>query len=62
MTWVGGQTGVAAGSIYATAQSASMGGAATGVIAAVGGMSVGGLLATAAVPVVAVAGGVAWMM
>jgi len=59
MTWMGGQTGIAAGSAYAAAQSASMGGAATGLVAAVGGMTVGGVLVAAAMPVAA-AGGVAY--
>jgi hypothetical protein len=49
MAWLGGHTGIAAGSTYAAAQSASMGGAATGVVATVGGMSVGGFLAAATI-------------
>lgn len=48
MAWLGGHTGVATGSAYAAAQSASMGGTATGVVATVGGMSVGGFLAAGA--------------
>jgi hypothetical protein len=52
MSWVGGQTGITAGSTYAIAQSASMGGAATGVVATIGGMSVGGLAMSVVVPVV----------
>jgi hypothetical protein len=49
MTWLAGHTGIAAGSAYAAAQSASMGGAATGAVAAVGGMTVGGVLAVPAI-------------
>jgi hypothetical protein len=56
MTWMGGQTGIAAGSAYAVAQSASMGGAATGLVATVGGMTVGGVLVAAAAVPVAVVG------
>ena len=47
MAWLGGHAGIAARSTYAAAQSASMGGAATGVAATVGGMSVGGFLTAA---------------
>jgi hypothetical protein len=53
MTWLGGHTGIAAGSAYAAAQSASMGGTASGLVATVGGMTVGGALVTVAVPVAA---------
>lgn len=60
MTWLGGHTGIAAGSAYAAAQSASMGGAATGVVAAVGGMTVGGVLAVPAV--VGAVGGAAYFI
>ena len=49
MAWLGGHTGIAAGSAYAAAQSASMGGAATRVVASVGGMTVGSVLAVPAV-------------
>jgi hypothetical protein len=52
MTYLGGQSGIAAGSAYAVAQSASIGGAATGIVATVGTMSVGTVLAASAVPVV----------
>jgi hypothetical protein len=41
----GGKTGIVAGSAYAAAQSASMGGTATGVVASVGGMTVGSVVA-----------------
>jgi hypothetical protein len=58
MTWLGGQSGIAAGSAYAIAQSASMGGTATGIIATVGGMTVGGLVVSVAVPVVVIGGSV----
>ena len=51
MSWMGGATGVEAGSAYAVAQSAAMGGASTGLVATVGGMTVGGLVATAALPI-----------
>jgi hypothetical protein len=54
MTWMGGASGIQAGSAYAVAQSAAMGGSATGVIATVGGMTLGGL----AVPAVAAVGAV----
>jgi hypothetical protein len=40
MTYLGGQAGIQAGSTYAVAQSASMGGAAGGLVAAVGSMTV----------------------
>ena len=56
MTWLGGATGITAGSTYAAAQSAAMGGTAAGVVATVGGMTVGGVLATVAVPMVAIVG------
>jgi hypothetical protein len=58
MTWLGGQAGIQAGSAYAAAQSAAMGGSATGVIATVGGLSVGTLVA---VPVSAVVVGAAML-
>ena len=58
MTWLGGQSGISAGSAYAIAQSASMGGTATGAIATVEGMTVGGLLVSVAVPVVVIGGSV----
>jgi hypothetical protein len=61
MTWMGGAAGIQAGSAYAVAQSVAMGGGATGVIATVGGMTVGGLTAVAAIPV-AVAGGTYYYM
>jgi hypothetical protein len=61
MTWVGGAGGIQAGSAYAVAQSAAMGGAATGVVATVGGMTLGSLAAVVAVPV-GVAGGVALLV
>lgn len=58
MTWLGGATGITAGSAYAVAQSAAMGGTATGIVATVGGMTVGGVLAAAALPVVAIGGAI----
>lgn len=58
MTWLGGPVGIQAGSAYAVAQSAAMGGTATGVIATVGGMSVAGLATCVVVPA-ALAGGAA---
>jgi hypothetical protein len=51
MSYVGGTTGVAAGSAYAIAQSASMGGVATGLIATLGQTTVGTAIAAASVPV-----------
>jgi hypothetical protein len=48
MTWLGGPAGIQAGSAYAVAQSAAMGGSATGVIATVGGLSVGTVVAVPA--------------
>lgn len=56
MTWLAGSTGITAGSTYAVAQSAAMGGTTTGVVATVGGMTVGSVLATVAVPVIVIAG------
>jgi len=40
--------------MYATAQSASMGGVATGVVATLGGTTVGSAIAAVAVPVAAI--------
>jgi len=51
MLYVGGTIGMATGSAYAVAQSASVGGTATGVIATVSSMSVGAGMAIVAVPV-----------
>jgi hypothetical protein len=51
MTWLAGQTGIQAGSLYAIVQSASMGGAATGLVATIGSTPVGGALAALGVPV-----------
>jgi len=51
MSYIGGTTGIATGSAYAVAQSASMGGTATGVIATMGSMSVWAGMAMVAVPV-----------
>jgi hypothetical protein len=50
MAYLGGQAGIQAGSAYAVAQSAAMGGSATGLIATVGSMTVGGVLTTVVVP------------
>lgn len=58
MTWLGGQSGISAGSAYAIAQSASMGGTATGAIATVGGMTVVGLVVSVGVPAVVIGGSV----
>lgn len=51
MTYLGGQAGIQAGSAYAVAQSAAMGGSATGMVATVGSVTVGGVLIGLAVPV-----------
>jgi len=51
MTWLGGAAGIQAGSAYAVVQSAAMGGTATGVIATVGGLSVGTVVGVPAVVV-----------
>ena len=56
MTYCGGQAGIQAGSAFAVAQSAAMGGSATGLVATVGTLTVGGVLTTVAVPAVLVAG------
>jgi hypothetical protein len=62
MTWVGGHTGIQAGSAYAAAQSASMGGAATGIVGTVGTMTVGGVLLGAAGVIVPAAAVYAYVM
>ena len=49
MTHLGGQAGIQAGSAYAVAQSAALGGAAKGVVATMG-MTVGGALTAVVVP------------
>lgn len=46
MTYLGGQAGIQAGSAYAVAQSAAMGGSATGMVATVGALTVGGVVLT----------------
>jgi len=56
MTYLGGQVGIQAGSLYAVAQSAAMGGAATGLVATIGTMTIGGVVAAVAVPVSLAAG------
>jgi hypothetical protein len=56
MTYFGGQVGIQAGSAYTVAQSAAMGGSATGLVATIGSMTVGGALAVVVVPTVLVAG------
>jgi len=56
MFYLGGQSGIAVGSTYAIAQSASMGGTTSGMIAAAGSMTVGAATAYAAIP--AVVGGI----
>ena len=56
MTYLGGQAGIQAGSAYAVAQSAAMGGSASGIVATVGAVTVGGVLVAVAVPVALGAG------
>lgn len=54
MTVLGGSAGIQAGSFYAFVQSAAMGGAATGIVATIGGMSIGSVAAAVVVPAVVV--------
>jgi|SRR5579859_2903831 len=56
MQYLGGAAGIKAGSLYAVAQSASMGGTATGVIATVGAMPAVVVAAVAAVPIAVAVG------
>jgi len=51
MSYCGGATGIAAGSSYAVARSAAMGGAQVGIIATVGALTIAGVAAVVVPPV-----------